>query len=103
MKDFYPGLTILKKRTYSYEATIRALEKCDEEYGCEYCDRRKECEDEFEYQLTNRTGLTWKLRTSHAEKADAKSKGNGEADKSGLWCQGHCVLKVYNKSLLEIA
>ena len=72
------GYDILRQRTRSFEATIKALEDCERQHrkypwdcGCDNCEVRRECVREFDYQVNNRTTGTWKLGT-HSEETTQK-------------------------------
>ena len=90
MKKTHYGLMILKRRDYSLKATEKAMEKCEkpwrrfeDDYGCDNCDKKAECDKEFDYQVDNRKGYSWRLREHSSKRADAK--GSGPPDNTGDW------------------
>ena len=104
----YRAISELKSRKHGYQKTIALMGNCEKrhrnhenDYGCDNCPRMVECRKEFDYQVDNRTGRTWRLRTTHQSQANAK--GSGEPDKTGGWIpQIHIAPNSINRIPLRI-
>ena len=97
MRRYYPGLTLLGRRTFSLKATVKGLKDCNETYSCGNCEKVLQCTKEFDYQCDTRTGWSWRM-DKHSDHANAK--GSGKPDTSGSWIPQLSLRPRYKEVLM---